>query len=95
MKTIHIGGRKFVPPDTIWYLQSDQNYTKVYLNSGKMYFVATTLKVIENRLIELRNFVRINRGVIINKNFVRERIDSSVIMPNNISFVIARRRNIQ
>ncbi|WP_255079858.1 hypothetical protein [Lacihabitans sp. CCS-44] len=28
MKTIHIGGRRSISPDTIWYLQSDQNYQK-------------------------------------------------------------------
>jgi two-component system LytT family response regulator len=94
LTSIHIGGRKNVERDEIVYLQSELNYTRVYLENGMMYFVATTLKKIEDRIANEAQFVRLNRAVLVNKKFVRSQIDSTVKMQNNMVFKISRRRII-
>lgn len=94
MKTniIPIGSRKKVASDEILYLQSDLNYTKVFLVNGQMIFSSTTLKIIESRLSENPEFFRINRGIVINRQHVKTFQEASVELKNNLSFVVSRRR---
>jgi len=89
---IPIGSRKKVPSEDILYLQSDLNYTKVFLVNGQMIFSSTTLKIIESRLAENPEFLRINRGVVINRQHVKIYQEASVELSNNLSFVVSRRR---
>jgi DNA-binding LytR/AlgR family response regulator len=94
MKTniMPIGSRKKVVSNEILYLQSDLNYTKVFLVNGKMIFSSTTLKIIESRLSENPEFFRINRGIVINRQHVKTFQEASVQLSNNLQFVVSRRR---
>lgn len=89
---IPVGSRKKVPSEQILYLQSDLNYTKVFLVNGQMIFSSTTLKTIEGRLSENPEFLRINRGVVINRQHVKTYQEASVELSNNLQFVVSRRR---
>ena len=89
---IPIGSRKKVASEEILYLQSDLNYTKVFLVNGQMIFSSTTLKIIERRLAENPEFLRINRGLVINRQHVKTYQEASVELSNNLSFVVSRRR---
>lgn len=89
---IPIGSRKKVLSNEILYLQSDLNYTKVFLVNGQMLFSSTTLKTIESRLAENPEFLRINRGVVINRQYVKTYKEGRVQLSNNLHFVVSRRR---
>jgi two-component system, LytTR family, response regulator len=89
---IPIGSRKKVPSKDILYLQSDLNYTKVFLVNGQMIFSSTTLKIIESRLAENPEFLRINRGTVINRQHVKAYQEDSLELNNNLHFVVSRRR---
>lgn len=91
-KIIPIGSRKKVPSEDILYLQSDLNYTKVFLVNGQMIFSSTTLKIIESRLAENPEFFRINRGVVINRQHVKTYQEGRVQLSNNLHFMVSRRR---
>jgi DNA-binding LytR/AlgR family response regulator len=91
---IHIGARKKIESECILYFQSDLNYTKVFLVDGQMIFSSTTLKKIEGRLIGKPEFLRINRGIVINLNHVKTYQETSVELTNDISLAVSRRRKV-
>lgn len=63
----------FVNLNDILYFEADNNYTTVYLLSGKKYLVCRTLHSIE-LLLEGKHFLRIHRSFIINVNFINSLI---------------------
>lgn len=94
MKTsnlLHIGSRKSIPAEDILYLESDLNYTKVF-TIRSMIYSSTSLKIIENRIGENPSFLRINKGLIVNTQYVKSIEGTSVIMKNNRTLSISRRR---
>ncbi|UBM60828.1 LytTR family transcriptional regulator DNA-binding domain-containing protein [Marinilongibacter aquaticus] len=98
MKTqepIHLGSRKRVLPQEILYLQSDINYTRVLLVSGRMIFSSTTLEIIENRLACTADILRMNRGVVIKWNHVKSWQNSTVELVDKQKFLISRRRKMK
>ncbi|MDZ7742440.1 MAG: LytTR family DNA-binding domain-containing protein [Bacteroidota bacterium] len=62
------GGYIKLNPLNIIYFEADGNYTHVYLNSGRKECVSQQIGKIEDQLNH--GFVRINRSVIINKEFI-------------------------
>ncbi len=92
---IHIGGRQEVNPATIKLMKADVNYTLVCFYDGSKVIVATTLGIIENRMPE-GSFLRVSRGLVINRNsvskyFVRSNYDE--IKLTDASFIkVSRRR---
>ncbi|MCP9766432.1 LytTR family transcriptional regulator [Lacihabitans sp. LS3-19] len=93
-KMIHIGSRKKVAPQDILYLKSDINYTRVLLVNGQIFLSSTTLKIIESRLAPTTDFLRINRGIVINIKHVKAFQNSEVELINHESFVVSRRRKL-
>ncbi|KPM47029.1 LytR/AlgR family response regulator transcription factor [Jiulongibacter sediminis] len=93
MEKISIGGGKKAYASQIVYLQADVNYTYVFLKSGRKEFVATTLGVLEKRLSDF-DFIRPNRKVVINRQYIREIKGGKVILEGRQEFRISRRRNI-
>lgn len=88
---VHIGSRTKVPIYEILYLEAMENYSAVYLKDGQQIIVATTLKILEERLPD-ESFMRIRRGVLVNCNFI-ERIENyTVVLRNDLSFQIPRRK---
>jgi DNA-binding LytR/AlgR family response regulator len=95
---VHLGGRKWVCPSTIIMLKADTNYTLIYLADGKVFFTATTLGILEERL-KSYNFYRTHRSTLINLGHlidIKRNIESNsfegVKMGNNINIPIARRK---
>lgn len=97
MKTIPIGGRKNVIPETVILLEADTNYTRLYLDTGEKLLVATTLKKLEARFANEINFFRSNKSYLINLNFMKkydlER--SEILMENQKIVLISRRRKLR
>ena len=67
---IHVGSRRYIPPEEIQHLESDLNYTLISLIDGKKILSSTTLKKIESRLVSFKNFVRVNKSLIESLDFV-------------------------
>jgi DNA-binding LytR/AlgR family response regulator len=70
MEMIHIPGVKHVlavPAEQIARIEAKSNYSKIYLLDGKQYLYSRRLSWFEERLPQ-ENFLRINRGQLINKN---------------------------
>ena len=94
MKTIAIGGRIKILPETVILLEADINYTKLYLANGKQIVVATTLKQLEKRFLVLQNFFRPHKSQIVNLNFITtyDLANSEITMQNHHTVFISRRR---
>lgn len=88
---LHVGGRKNLPTNCIINFTADQNYTTIYLTDGTSYLVATTLKQIEARTINLCNFIRPNNSTIINTEFAVLR-DNVFTLLNKRKVAFSRRR---
>ena len=89
---VHVGSRKYLPPNEILHLESDLNYTQISLINGKKILSSTTLKIIENRLLPFKNFVRINRQSIVNLDLVERIENQTLILPGELKVVFSRRR---
>ena len=89
---IPVGSRKNIECERILYFQSDSNYTKVFLVDGKMFLSSTTLKTIESRLFRNPEFLKINRGIVINRNHVKHYRQDTVELLNDLILVVSRRR---
>jgi len=89
---VRVGGHKKFNPSIIILMEADVNYTKVYLNSGKVIYVATNLKKLEERLATNVSFFRSHRSYIINLNHVNNCIEDTVHLANNKTVLVARRR---
>lgn len=74
------------------YLESDINYTIFHLVDGRQYISAFTLKHHFDKLGYTNSFLRLNRSVCVNINFIESRLDSAVILRNGKYFSVSRRR---
>lgn len=88
---IHIGGRKRIEPHLITNMDADENYTIVTMNTGKKIIVATTLKVMEARFEAHKNFIRVNRSLILNTDYALIQ-DGSFLLPDQRIVGFSRRR---
>ncbi|GAB4039662.1 LytTR family transcriptional regulator DNA-binding domain-containing protein [Spirosoma gilvum] len=86
-------------PSKILYLIGDINYCRIYLINGEVVLMSHTLKWYEDRW---PSFLRIHKRVLINPTYAyslhmspHSRNNSHVIMDNQASLPIARRRLIQ
>lgn len=78
----------------IRYMTGDGNYTKIHLASGEVVIMSVTLKEYERRL---PGFIRIHKQTMVNPAHIarfhyRTREDSLVIMQDDTSFLVSRRR---
>jgi DNA-binding LytR/AlgR family response regulator len=89
---VHVGSRRYVPPEEIQHLESDLNYTLISLVDGKKILSSTTLKKIESRLVSFKNFVRVNKSAIVNLDFVENHENIGFLLPDNRILVFSRRR---
>jgi len=62
-------GYILIHPDEIFYIQADWNYSEIYLSKEKHEIISMTLGSVEE-LLPKETFVRINRSIIINRNFI-------------------------
>ena len=91
--TIHVGGRKQLPPQQIVMLKAESNYTNIILQNGASLIVATTLGEIAKRVNHL-SFFRPNRSTVINLAYLKmfDTDDSQILMQNDEVIVLSRRR---
>ncbi len=88
-------GSVFINPTEIIYCQAHHNYTDIYLTNDKKQTVTTNLGRIENMLPQTK-FKKINRSVIINKQYLTEinRKDKKCVLRVNdddITFCMPRK----
>ncbi|MDP1817689.1 MAG: LytTR family DNA-binding domain-containing protein [Leadbetterella sp.] len=88
---VHVGSRKYLAPSDILHLEADLNYTQILLSDGKKILSSTTLKIIENRLLPFKNFVRINRQSVVNIDLVEKIEDQTLFLPGDKKVVFSRR----
>ena len=88
---VHIGGYEHAQPEEIVLCKGDSNYTHVHFTDGRKVTVATTLKIIQERLAG-RDFVRVSRSGLINKDHIARYDRDEVTLSNGTVLPISRRR---
>ena len=89
---ISVGGRKKICPADIILLESEINYSKLFLVDGQTIFVATTLKTLTEKL-ENYNFFRTHKSFLINLNHIESFEENTLVKMTNQSFAnVSRRR---
>jgi two-component system, LytTR family, response regulator len=89
---VHIGAYTHVNASDIVFVTGESNYSHVHFaNNSKGCIVACTLRILETRLAE-RGFVRVNRSVLINPDYIRSYDKNKIELTNGRQFPIARRR---
>lgn len=88
---IHVGGRKKLRTGSIVHFIANENYTNIYMADGTHYIVAKTLKEIEAKTNQHKNFIRPNRSTIINTDFA-DLQGKIYTLPDKRKVVFSRRR---
>ena len=89
--TVNVGGRRKLPTKSIINMDADVNYTIITMNTGQKIVVATTLKKIEAKVIDFKNFVRVNKSTILNTDYARLQ-ENTFILPNERVVAFSRRK---
>ncbi len=87
-------GLQMIPIDTIINCESDDNYTKLILKTGKKILVTRSLKEIEESL-EQYSFVRVHRSFLVNLNEIEKYIKGEggyLIMTDGSTVDVSRSR---
>jgi len=87
-------GLIFLNISDIVHLESDSNYTILYLSNGEKIMVTKTLKDVEG-LLEGNNFFRIHHSHLINMNHIKKYVRGNagfVVMSNGHDVVVARNK---
>ena len=88
---VHIGGYAHVQAQEILFCQGDSNYTHVHFVKRHKMTVATTLGILEERLIA-EGFVRVNRSELVNKSHIEAYDGYQITLTNGTTLPISRRR---
>lgn len=88
---IVLGTRTKLSASSIIMLEASINYTYVYFADGETKILSCHLKKIEGRLNEFSSFVRPNRNVIVNLDFLTQYQDGFLIL-NQKKVAVSRRR---
>ncbi|APZ45616.1 DNA-binding response regulator [Polaribacter reichenbachii] len=92
--TINTDGKLvFLEPKDIFYVESDGNYSTLYLSDNKKIVVTKKLKEI-NELLPSDHFFRIHNSYIINLNKIKEflKSDGYIVLENNAKIPVSRQR---
>jgi two-component system LytT family response regulator len=91
-----VDGIYFLNIKDIVRLEADDNYTKIFNKDGTCMTVAKTIKSYEELLTGV-NFFRVHKRHLINLNFMKRysKIESEVIMDDNMKIEVSRRRRPQ
>lgn len=81
--------------DVTW-LESEINYTKIYLTDGSFLVVSYTLKKIEHQIKSHKDFIRIHRSYMVNKAYINAittlNNETFVRLTDNLELLVSRRR---
>lgn len=89
---ISIGGRKMVAPKQVLMLVADINYTTIHLYNGERFIIATTLKRVQKSLDSHGNFIRTNKKIVVNWDYVRSHCTKQLTLQNNQIILFSRRQ---
>lgn len=89
--TVHVGGRISLPSSEIIYIRGDVNYSIIKLLDGSQFIVATTLKILEDRLSEI-GFIRPNKSYLINQQYIIDYDEGILRLVNETTCVFSRRK---
>lgn len=87
---VDIGGRMSVIPSEIIFLSADVNYTLLHLVNGEKLMVSYNLGKLQERLSNHSFFLRANKGVLVNMNFVTKFCDTCLKI-NEMEIRVSRR----
>jgi two-component system LytT family response regulator len=88
------GGVIFVELKEIVYCESDSNYTKLVLTSGKHHLLSKTLREVQE-FLEGRNFLRVHRQYVVNLDHIRiykKGEGNYLVMSNDVSIPVGRQQ---
>lgn len=91
---INVGGRTRLFTEDVAYFEADLNYTIIHYNLGKPKMVATTLGIIQGRIMDKNTFVRPNRKYLINVAYIDNFSLDNLQLQNDLQIHISRRRKI-
>ena len=86
---------KFINLSEVVCFEASNNYTDIYTYETKKYNTSKVLKDYEDFLPESKNFIRLNKSVIINVNYIDHYSKGDpciVYMKNKQKFEVSRRR---
>ncbi len=87
--------RNYIPTEKIIYMESEINYTNVYTSDNRKHISSFTLKLLEARIVE-ENFLRINRGCLVNLNHITHitgiKRNAQARLSNGAVLTISRRK---
>jgi two-component system LytT family response regulator len=90
-----LDGLMMVDTSEILFCESDNNYTRFHLLSGKTIFISKTLKKVEQLLERNKDFFRIHNSYLINLRYVQRYIrgeGGEVIMQSGKSITVSRHK---
>jgi DNA-binding LytR/AlgR family response regulator len=82
------------PLEYITHFEASINYTLIHRDNEKVEVCSYTLKRFEEMLASNPSFVRIHKGYIVNKQFIREVMPSNVVLHSGAVLPLARRRKV-
>jgi len=95
---VHTGNLvKKLDPEEIQYVIADGAYSNIFV-SGTSYSISKTLKDLETLYLGNKNFIRINRGIVVNGDFIKEYTKGayfSITMRDNRVFEVSRRKKAE
>jgi DNA-binding LytR/AlgR family response regulator len=95
LNILGLSGREQIPAEDIIYLEADINYTTIYTVGKTNHTMSFTLRKVEERIAG-SNFLRINRGLSINRNYLQNisslKKEAFVTMSNGLVLPVSRRR---
>ena len=77
--------------DQIYLIESDNHTVNVSLTDGRSLKVRMSFKEVEERLNG--NFLRINRGIVVNMDYIAQMRADACILQNGVQLPIAIRRS--
>jgi two-component system LytT family response regulator len=93
---IHYNGMAIpIRMSEVAFIMADANYSVIYMKNKQEYYTAKTLKLIEEYVEELPDFIRINKSIIVNKTYIVQYQKGEpylVHLQNGKQFEISRRK---
>jgi two-component system, LytTR family, response regulator len=81
----------FISPHDIYWCKGEKNYTKLFLKDNSEFIAAKTLKEFEEMLTDF-GFIRVHKSSLINFQQARHIEQNFILLTNNVSVEISRRR---
>ena len=91
---VHVGSRTYIKPAEIILISADISYSYIHLSNGKKIIVSTNIQKLQERLLGVRNMVRVHRSHIINVDYLKTFNETKAALKNNLSCPISRRKKI-